>query len=76
MQDHDPVNKPSHYRAGDTYETIRVIEAWGLAKDYFLGNVVKYISRAGLKNDKALEDLKKAQWYLNRKISNMEKDKT
>lgn len=67
----DPVNKPAHYSAGDTYETIRVIEAWGLG--FNLGNTVKYISRAGKKADPALQDLKKARWYLDREIANRER---
>ena len=66
----DEINKPEHYRAGDIYETIRVIEAWNLG--FHLGNTVKYISRAGRKDDK-LTDLKKAQWYLNREIENLER---
>jgi hypothetical protein len=66
--DHDPVNAPRHYRAGDTYETIRVIEAWGLG--YNLGNAVKYISRAGSKGN-LVEDLEKARWYLDREINNL-----
>lgn len=41
---------------------------------FHLGNVVKYISRAGKKDkDKTLEDLKKAKWYLDRYISMVEK---
>jgi len=60
------VDHPSHYGgAENTYEAIKVIEAWNLG--FNLGNVVKYISRAGKKGSK-LEDLKKAQWYLNREI--------
>lgn len=67
----DMVNQPPHYRAGDTYETIRVIEAWDLG--FNLGNTVKYISRAGRKDKaKTVEDLKKAAWYLQREISNLE----
>lgn len=64
----DAVNHPAHYGSG-TYETIKVIEAWGLG--FCLGNTVKYISRAGKKGD-ALEDLKKARWYLDREIENRE----
>jgi hypothetical protein len=64
----DLVNKPPHYRAGDTYETIRVIEAWNLG--FNLGNAVKYISRHEAKG--GLEDLKKARWYLDREISKLE----
>ena len=60
----DPVNHPGHYSAGGI-EAIDVIEAWGLG--FCLGNTVKYIARAGRKGD-ALEDLKKAAWYLSREI--------
>jgi hypothetical protein len=63
----DVVNHPAHYKQGGI-ETIDVIEAWQL--DYLLGNTVKYISRAKHKNNE-LEDLKKAQWYLNRAIENL-----
>ena len=61
----DMVNHPPHYTAGGV-ETINFIEAKGL--DYHLGNVVKYITRAGKKYDE-VEDLKKARWYLERAIS-------
>ena len=64
------VNDPPHYKDGGI-ETIDFIEAKQLG--FNLGNAVKYISRAGKKND-ALEDLKKARWYLNREINNMMKD--
>jgi hypothetical protein len=67
----DKVNSPSHYKVGGI-ETIDFIEAKQLG--YHLGNVVKYISRADHKDDK-LENLKKAQWYLNRAVSNLEKTK-
>lgn len=68
------VNHPDHYQFGknNEYEAIKVIEAWGL--DFHLGNTVKYISRAGIKDrDKELQDLKKGLWYLQRKIDNLEK---
>jgi hypothetical protein len=67
----DKVNHPSHYKVGGI-ETIDFIEAKQL--DYHLGNVVKYISRADHKDEK-LVNLKKAQWYLNRAVSNLEKSK-
>lgn len=67
----DKVNHPSHYKVGGI-ETIDFIEAKQL--DYHLGNVVKYISRADHKDEK-LENLKKAQWYLNRAVANLEKTK-
>lgn len=65
----DNVNHPPHYKAGGI-ETIDFIEAKSLG--YNLGNVVKYITRADHKGN-TLEDLKKAQWYLNREISNLAK---
>ncbi len=61
----DPIYRPAHYASA--VETIDAIEAWGL--NYRLGNVVKYISRAGKKDQtKRLEDLRKALWYLQREI--------
>jgi hypothetical protein len=67
----EAINHPQHYGGSDsTYEAIKVIEAWQLG--FCLGNVVKYISRAGKKGNK-LEDLKKAQWYLAREIEKLEK---
>jgi hypothetical protein len=60
----DNVNHPAHYKVGGI-ETIDFIEAKSL--NYHLGNVVKYITRADHKGDR-LENLKKAQWYLNREI--------
>lgn len=66
----DMVDHPAHYGGADNpYEAIKVIEAWNLG--FCLGNAVKYISRAGKKGD-VLEDLKKARWYLDRQIANME----
>lgn len=44
----DKINNPKHYGgAENTYEVIKVIEAWGLG--FHLGNVLKYIGRAGKK---------------------------
>lgn len=67
----EAVNHPQHYGGeNNQYEAIKVIEAWEL---YFcLGNAVKYISRAG-KKDNIVQDLKKAKWYLERKIESLEK---
>lgn len=67
----DPVNHPAHYTDGGI-ETIDFIEAKKLC--YHLGNAVKYISRAGKKVDE-VEDLRKAIWYLERRIKVLE-DKT
>lgn len=65
----EKVNHPQHYGGKDNpYEAIKVIEAWDLG--FNLGNVVKYVSRAGKKySSMELEDLEKAKWYLDREIS-------
>ncbi|MDU4641275.1 MAG: DUF3310 domain-containing protein [Negativicoccus massiliensis] len=63
-QVNDVINHPSHYTDGK-FETIEAIESWRLG--YYLGNAVKYISRAGKKSkDTELEDLRKARWYIKR----------
>ena len=62
----DQVNSPKHYTSGKI-EVIDFIEDKGLG--FHLGNVVKYVARAGKKDpDKVLEDLQKARWYLSRYI--------
>ena len=67
----EAVNHPQHYGGGDNpYEAIKVIDAWDLG--FCLGNTVKYVARAGKKNDR-LEDLKKARWYLEHEIQKLEK---
>lgn len=68
----EAVNHPSHYGGDSTHETIKCLEAWGLESDALLWNAVKYISRAGKKGD-IVEDLKKAAWYLDRRIKSLEK---
>lgn len=72
----ESVNHPNHYGGAENqYEVIKVCEAWGMDKDAYLFNVVKYVARAGKKDPaKELEDLKKASFYLNRKIKNLEGD--
>lgn len=63
----DPVNHPSHYTQGDI-ECIDAIKASMTLEafiGYLKGNCVKYLWRAGLKND-AIEDVRKAGWYLNK----------
>lgn len=69
------VNHPQHYGGeSNTYEVIKVIEA--LEMDFHLGNTFKYIARAGKKGtDKEIQDLKKALWYLERKIQLLESQK-
>ena len=69
----DNVNHPAHYKTGGI-ETIDFIEAKSL--NYNLGNVVKYITRAGVKDKaKHIEDLEKGAWYLAREIANLRKAK-
>jgi len=71
----ESVNHPGHYGGKDNpYEAIKVIDAWDLG--FYLGNTVKYISRAGKKHpEKEIEDLKKALWYLDKKIKKLETQK-
>ena len=73
----DMINHPQHYTSGKI-EVIDFIEDKGL--NFNLGNVVKYVARAGHKKSsgksvdaKALEDLKKARWYIEREIATREK---
>ncbi len=75
QQSYEYVNHPEHYGgASNTYEVIKVIEA--LEMDFHLGNTFKYIARAGKKGtDKEIQDLKKALWYLDRKIQLLESNR-
>ncbi len=67
----DAVNHPPHYGGDPAYEPVVVVEKWKL--DFCLGNTVKYICRAGKKDQtKLLEDLKKAAWYLDFRIKSLE----
>ena len=59
--------KPSHYRAKADFDVIDFCKAYDL--NFNLGNVVKYVARAGKKGDK-IQDLKKAINYLTREIEN------
>jgi len=61
------VNHPDHYQ-GNKFEVIDIIEDFGLG--FHLGNVVKYVLRAG-KKDATLQELEKAKWYLDRYIQNI-----
>lgn len=64
----DPVNHPKHYTSHPSgIECIQVTEHMG----FNLGNATKYIWRADLKGD-AIEDLKKAKWYIDREIQKRE----
>ena len=67
----DVIN-PQHYKVNGL-ECIDVIEALGF--DFCLGNMLKYVWRAGRKDGvSTLEDCRKAQWYLSRHISKLEKN--
>ena len=68
----DPVNSPAHYTAGGI-ETIDYIKAKLTPEEfigYLKGSVIKYTSRAGKKQD-TIQDLEKAQWYMNRQIKEL-----
>lgn len=67
----ETINHPAHYGGDTTYEAIKVIEAWGLG--FLDGTVLKYICRQGKKRGDRIEDLKKARWYLDRLIKNLER---
>lgn len=64
----ETVNHPEHYK-GKKLEVIDIIDDYNLS--FSLGNVIKYVLRAGKKED-AVEDLEKARWYLNREIDDLE----
>lgn len=65
--EHDAVNHPRHYtRHPSGVECITVVEHM----PFNLGNAVKYIWRAGEKAD-AIEDLRKARWYVDREIARL-----
>lgn len=73
LASHESVDHPPHYGGDTKYEVIKVLEAWNL--DFHLGNVVKYVARAGKKDkSKELQDLEKALWYLERKIELLKKE--
>lgn len=64
----DTVDHPAHYRSHPSgVECIQITEHMG----FNLGNVIKYVWRADLKGN-ALEDLRKARWYLDREIQRRE----
>ena len=65
----DPTN-PAHYRShASGVECIQITEHLG----FCLGNAIKYIWRAGEREAKTIEDLRKAVWYLEREIARLEK---
>lgn len=64
----ETVNHPEHY-LGNKFEAIEIIEDYNL--NFNLGNVIKYTLRADKKGKKA-EDLKKAKWYIERELGNID----
>jgi hypothetical protein len=65
----DNVNHPSHYTAHPSgVEAIQITEHM----NFCLGNAIKYIWRAGLK-DNGIEDLQKAKWYIERELDRLQK---
>ncbi|MGW3232451.1 DUF3310 domain-containing protein [Kitasatospora sp. NPDC001095] len=64
----DPVNHPDHY----TWLPVEVIEITRHFS-FVRGNALKYLLRAGRKGE-ALQDLRKARWYLNDEIRQLEKE--
>jgi len=72
-KDIPPFNsRPEYYGGKDsTYEVFSVLEAWKLDKDFYLGNVLKYLARAGKKSFNKKEDLEKALVYLQRRIDTL-----
>lgn len=71
----DPGPRPDYYGGKEnTYEVFNVLEAWGLDRDFYLGNTLKYLARAGKKDPtKYREDLEKAMVYLQRRIDSLDK---
>lgn len=68
----DVVNHPSHYISESGLESIDVIKAFTSYEDYATGNILKYVMRWRSKN--GVEDLKKARWYIDDLIKEVEKN--
>lgn len=67
--------RPAYYNPEDPTEPVKVIRAWGLG--FCLGNVLKYVARAGRKPGvETIDDLKKAATYLALEIEALEKETT
>lgn len=66
----DPVNHPTHYEQGP-FECIELTQYF----DFCIGNAIKYVWRHQFKG-KPVEDLKKAQWYIQREIQRTGSDRT
>ena len=68
----DPVNHPPHYTTGgiETLDVIRAKMSSDRFQGYLMGNVLKYLLRCEYK-EKRVEDIKKAQFYLNSLVEEM-----
>lgn len=66
-------NRPEYYGGKDNqYEAVKVINAWGLG--FELGNVLKYIKRAGKKTKDTIADLEKAATYIDMEIKKLKQE--
>jgi len=65
---HDIISNPAHYTEGRSIEPANAIIDWELS--WAVGNAVKYLARCG-RNGDAVEDLRKAQWYIAREIQRL-----
>ena len=76
MSKKELVTHPEHYGGEDNpYEVVKIAEATGIDKDAYLFNVLKYIVRSGKKDDNPpVQDLKKALFYLDRRIKTIEQN--
>lgn len=74
----ETVNHPSHYQSKAGLEVIDIIKAFTADLEgeeaFCTGNVIKYICRWKSKN--GVEDLKKAKWYLDRLIKQVEENES
>ena len=69
MADFDPVDHPEHYNSHPSgVECIDIAQHM----NFCTGNAVKYLWRAGLKSPDAIQDLKKAAWYIDQEIARLE----
>ena len=73
----DAVNHPPHYTTGgiETLDVIRAKMSSDRFQGYLMGNVLKYLLRCEYK-EKRIEDIKKAQFYLNALVEEMDKNAT
>lgn len=71
MSEHDAVNHPSHYTQHPSgIEAIEITQYM----NFCVGNAMKYLWRAGLKDD-YVQDLKKSRWYIDKEIERIENAK-